>query len=31
VIDADLIHRPSPRIVEGLEAMAKALHPEAFK
>jgi len=31
VIDADLIHRPSPRIVEGLEEMAKAIHPEAFK
>ena len=31
VIDADLIHRPSPRIVDGLEAMAKAMHPEVFK
>lgn len=31
VIDADLIHRPSPRIVEGLEEMAKAIHPQAFK
>ncbi|MBU1208990.1 MAG: cobalamin-binding protein [Proteobacteria bacterium] len=30
VIDADLIHRPSPRIVEGLEETAKAIHPEAF-
>ncbi|WP_297506606.1 ABC transporter substrate-binding protein [Thermococcus sp.] len=26
----DLIH-PSPRIVRGIEAMAKLLHPEAFK
>jgi len=31
VIDADLIHRPSPRIVQGLEEMAKAIHPEAFQ
>ena len=31
VIDADLILRPSPRIVEGLEEIAKAMHPEAFK
>jgi len=25
-----LITRPGPRIVEGLEALAKAIHPEAF-
>ncbi|MBI5966747.1 MAG: cobalamin-binding protein [Deltaproteobacteria bacterium] len=31
VIDADLIHRPSPRIVDGLEEVAKAIHPEAFE
>jgi iron complex transport system substrate-binding protein len=31
VIDSDLILRPSPRIVAGLEEMAKAIHPEAFK
>jgi iron complex transport system substrate-binding protein len=31
VIDSDLIHRPSPRIVDGLEEMAKAIHPEAFE
>ncbi len=31
VIDADLIHRPSPRVVDGMEEMAKAIHPEAFK
>jgi iron complex transport system substrate-binding protein len=31
VLEADLIHRPSPRIVDGLEAMAKAIHPECFK
>ena len=31
VLDADLIHRPSPRIVQGLEKMARGIHPEAFK
>jgi iron complex transport system substrate-binding protein len=31
VVDADLILRPSPRIVDGLEAIARAIHPEAFK
>jgi iron complex transport system substrate-binding protein len=25
-----LITRPGPRIVDGLEAMARAIHPEAF-
>ncbi|MCX5909917.1 MAG: cobalamin-binding protein [Deltaproteobacteria bacterium] len=30
VIDADLILRPSPRIVDGLEEMARVIHPEAF-
>lgn len=29
-LDGDLLHRPGPRIVEGLEAMARALHPDAF-
>ncbi|MBI4391220.1 MAG: cobalamin-binding protein [candidate division NC10 bacterium] len=29
-LDGDLLHRPGPRIVEGLEAMARALHPGAF-
>jgi iron complex transport system substrate-binding protein len=28
LIDSDLIDRPSPRIVEGLEAMARYIHPE---
>lgn len=28
VIDTDLIDRASPRIVDGLEAMVKAVHPE---
>lgn len=29
-IKADLLSRPGPRIVEGLEQIAKALHPESF-
>ena len=28
LIDSDLIDRPSPRIIEGLEAMARFIHPE---
>jgi iron complex transport system substrate-binding protein len=31
LIDSDLIDRPSPRIIEGLEEMAKILHPEKYK
>ncbi len=27
----DLVSRPSPRMVEGLEELAKILHPEAFE
>lgn len=30
VVDADLALRPSPRIAEGLEQVAGAIHPEAF-
>ncbi len=30
-IDDNLISRPGPRLVDGLEAMAKLLHPGAFK
>ena len=26
-----LITRPGPRIVDGLEALARAIHPEAFE
>ncbi len=26
-IDGDLLHRPGPRIVDGLEALARAIHP----
>ena len=31
VLNSDLIHRPSPRIVDGLEQVARAIHPETFK
>jgi iron complex transport system substrate-binding protein len=27
----DLVSRPSPRLVDGLEALARLLHPEAFE
>jgi iron complex transport system substrate-binding protein len=29
-INADILSRPAPRIVDALEQMAKALHPERF-
>jgi iron complex transport system substrate-binding protein len=29
-IPADLLNRPGPRIVEGLERLARIIHPEAF-
>lgn len=29
-VPTDLVNRPGPRIVEGLEALARAIHPEAF-
>jgi iron complex transport system substrate-binding protein len=31
LIDGDLLTRPGPRLIDGLEQMAHALHPEAFK
>jgi iron complex transport system substrate-binding protein len=31
LIDSDLMDRPSPRIIDGLEEMARILHPERFK
>jgi iron complex transport system substrate-binding protein len=31
VFDDNLVSRPGPRMVEGLEAMAKFLHPELFR
>ena len=30
-IDADILTRPGPRIIDGLEAMAYALHPDRFR
>ena len=30
LLDGNIISRPGPRIVEGLELIARALHPEAF-
>jgi iron complex transport system substrate-binding protein len=30
VLDDVVITRPGPRIVDGLEALAKAIHPELF-
>ena len=29
-VDADLVSRPGPRVVDGLRLLARALHPEAF-
>ena len=29
--DPDLVSRPGPRILDGLEQMARAIHPELFK
>ena len=29
-VDADLVSRPGPRLVQGLQALAQALHPGAF-
>ena len=30
-VNADLLSRPGPRIVDGLEKIARALHPESFE
>jgi len=30
-VDGDLLHRYGPRFVEGLEQVARAIHPEAFQ
>jgi iron complex transport system substrate-binding protein len=30
-INDDLLSRPGPRLVDGLEQLARALHPETFK
>lgn len=29
-VPTDLVNRPGPRIAEGLDALARAIHPEAF-
>jgi iron complex transport system substrate-binding protein len=29
-IDGNLVHRPGPRVVDGLEALARAIHPGAL-
>ena len=29
-VEADLVSRPGPRVVDGLRLLARALHPEAF-
>jgi len=31
VVDSDLVDRPSPRIIQGLEELAKIIHPEIFR
>ncbi len=31
VVDSNLVDRPTPRVVEGLEAMAGMIHPEAWR
>lgn len=31
LIDSDLIDRPSPRIIKGLEELARMFHPDQFK
>jgi iron complex transport system substrate-binding protein len=30
-VDDNLVSRPGPRLVDGLESLAKLIHPEAFK
>jgi iron complex transport system substrate-binding protein len=30
-VDGDLMHRYGPRVVDGLEQLARAIHPEAFR
>lgn len=31
IVDSDILDRPSPRIVEGLEMLARLIHPEKFR
>ena len=30
LVDSNLVDRPTPRIVEGLEAMVRLIHPEVL-
>jgi len=30
-VDGNLLHRYGPRVVDGLEQLARAIHPEAFR
>jgi iron complex transport system substrate-binding protein len=30
IVDGSLLHRYGPRVVDGLEQLARAIHPEAF-
>ena len=30
-VNGDLLHRYGPRLVDGLEQLARAIHPEAFR
>ena len=30
LVSSDALNRPGPRVVEGLEELARAIHPEAF-
>jgi ABC-type Fe3+-hydroxamate transport system substrate-binding protein len=30
-VNGDLLHRYTPRLVDGLELLARAFHPEAFR
>jgi iron complex transport system substrate-binding protein len=30
-VDGNLLHRYGPRVVDGVETLARAIHPEAFR
>jgi len=30
-VDENIVQRPTPRLIEGLEEFAKIIHPEIFK